>query len=633
MVVFTGGVFLATLLVFIPIYYLSYDFGDGAAILRPLLIAVHNSMRVFILDGEFDIIRDAVSGCSVPFRVIFSLYCAALYVTAPVLTFGNVLSLFQNFRSEMRFTLCQNRPIYIMSALNERSVTLSKSILEKFGDKRPVIVFTDVFEKNEEEEYELLLEARNLNAICLKKDAAHLNIKNKKCDVEMFLIGDDETENVSQAARITETLDAYGKKENVKVFVFATSTGSRYTIDSLDYPSLLSKAAKDHFDNGTFKLRRVDEVQNLVWNTVPEMEIMKLAESGVISVMIAGMGSYGMEFLKTLVWYCQLDGCRLEFNLFDKSHMEAGRPGNALEAMLHRQCPELIEKNPRNIDGDANYDIRCFDNVDFELDTFANMLLGDGEEAERLRRTSIVIVALGDDDQNIETAVYLRSLFDRVNKVVAGTEIKPEQERPSIFSVVYNEKKSGEVNGKAGRAALRDHKGVPYNINFIGSVSEQFSYGNIYDSDLEQSAFHHHISWSEVNKRAYEEMQADGGYSQEDMDNFSYYLKTPEDELKQRTSYERYEYFRHSSIAKEMHQRLKATSKDMTAKTTCLNGGHSQLCECENCVRRKKMEHNRWNAYMRSVGYSYGAKRSDRARLHIDLKNWSELSRWDRAKD
>lgn len=176
----TLGVFVATVLVFVPYYYTGYDFEDPYAFIRPFFISVHHAFRVFILDGEFDTIRDAVSGIAAIPHMLFSFYAALLYVIAPVLTFSNVLSLFKNVKGEIRFYWHKRRPFYIFSELNKRSVALADSITKKETDKTPVIVFTDVFEQDEEDDYELLLKVHDMNAICLKKDITRLNVKKKK---------------------------------------------------------------------------------------------------------------------------------------------------------------------------------------------------------------------------------------------------------------------------------------------------------------------------------------------------------------------------------------------------------------------------------------------------------------------
>ena len=108
-----------------------------------------------------------------------------------------------------------------MSELNEKSIALANSIRKT--DERAVIVFADVFEHDDEENYELMNAARDINAICLKRDVTHLNIIKKKGDVEIFLIGENESENVSQAVQLTTELNEKNKKHNVKIFVFQQS--------------------------------------------------------------------------------------------------------------------------------------------------------------------------------------------------------------------------------------------------------------------------------------------------------------------------------------------------------------------------------------------------------------------------
>ena len=58
-----------------------------------------------------------------------------------------------------------------------------------------------------------------------------------------------------------------------------------------------------------------------------------------------------------------------------------------------------------------------------------------------------------------------------------------------------------------------------------------------------------------------------------------------------------------------------------------------ESCECELCAKRKRIEHMRWNAYMRSLGYVMNETRADRAKTHNDLRAWSELPSDERQKD
>ena len=182
--VFTGGIFVAVLFVFLPVFYYNYElFGDSSYI-RPIFIALHTTIRVFILDGDFDTVANQITDINEAVRLCFSFHSALLYVVAPILTFGNVLSMFKNIRGEAMLSFYKNRSMYIMSELNGCSMSMAQSIYSRWkentkADKKPLIVFTDVFEQNEEDDYELLVKARDLGAICLKKDISKSSLSAK----------------------------------------------------------------------------------------------------------------------------------------------------------------------------------------------------------------------------------------------------------------------------------------------------------------------------------------------------------------------------------------------------------------------------------------------------------------------
>ena len=47
----------------------------------------------------------------------------------------------------------------------------------------------------------------------------------------------------------------------------------------------------------------------------------------------------------------------------------------------------------------------------------------------------------------------------------------------------------------------------------------------------------------------------------------------------------------------------------------------------------KEQEHRRWNAYMRSEGFIYNAKRFDLGKMHSDIRPYSELPSSEKNKD
>lgn len=642
--VYTIGVFVSAVLMFVPIYYTSYNFGDEYNFIRPLLIAIHNSLRVFILDGEFDIIVSSLGNQNETLRVCFSLYSAFLYVIAPILTFSNVLSLFNNMKGEIRYKWYKRKKHFIMSELNGKSIALARSIYNR--QNNVVIVFTDVFEQNEEDDYELLTQARDINAICLKKDICQLDFINKKGDVEVFLIGNDESENVSQAVRITTELNKMNSKHNVKVFVFSTKPSAAYIIDSIKYDNLLQYAKNCEYGENCFKLRRIDEKQQLIWNTVPKMKLFDIANchDRTLSALIVGFGSYGIELFKTLVWYCQFEGYKLQINIVDKCGKRIEEK-NYIESLIKRDCPELLKKNGAASNGDAQYDIKIFSGVDALTADIDELLLYGGNDsvelsiAKRLKATNLAFVSLGDDDMNIEVSIRLRSLFDRINGVMAKKNIGWKDETVDIYSIVYDDQKSSILYNEHVEDLkdniLLNHKDVPYHIHFIGGMSSQFDYQNIYDAELEKCAKEHHTGWVEIEERIYNEwLKAN---NKDAIENHEWYFSGEKDEEaaeSARKKYEQYEYYRLSSIAKELYQREIRNNSVLLSKTTCLETETKQTCKCENCIRRKKSEHMRWNAYTRVIGYTYkNGVRADRALLHDKLCEWERLPELDRQKD
>lgn len=623
--VYTIGVFLSVVAVFIPICYTGCEFEDKYTFFRPLLLAVHNAFRIFILDGDFDIVTQSLSKEPTGLYVAFTAYAALLYVVAPVLTFGNVLSLFKNIKGELYYRWCKRKKFFIMSELNKRSIALAKSIYNDpdIDKKKIVIVFTDVFEQHEERDFELLTQAWDMHAICLKKDVCHVDIISKKNDVEIFIIGDNESENISQAVRLTTELDRKNKKYNVKIFVFSSKPSAAYIIDSVKYKNLLEHAEKNDYEENCFKLRKINERQQLIWNEVPRMNLFKLADRNdkTLSVMIAGFGSYGIELFKMLVWYCQAEDYKLQINILDKQE-------KLIESLIQRECPELLEKNRCKDDGEAQYDIEIFSGVDMLSADLDMLLLRDqSARANRLKATNLAFVSLGDDDLNIEVAIRLRSLFDRVRGIKASKDISWEEEAVSIYSVVYDDEKSkvlhNENVAEQRSRILMNHQDIPYHIHFVGGMSSQFAYRNIYNSELEKCAYAHHKGWVDVEEKIYREFNLE-----EKLKELEAY-KTSESVKKSREKYEQYEYFRRSSIAKELYQRA---MKD-DPRLVCLEGGTKQTCQCRNCIRRKKNEHMRWNAYTRAIGFSYHKKRADRALLHNNLQAWNQLPETDRHKD
>jgi len=723
--VITVGVYIAMVLQYIPILHV--EAVKGNLLLRCLgtaALSFAEALRVFAIDGDFQKVQNGVQCIqNADLRLAYTVTAYVGFVVAPVLTGGFVLSFFTGLFANIRYFFCGKRPTMIFSKLNAQSIALAKSIREAEAEarsesKKPwkvpssVIVFADVFYENNDDDYTLLCSAKEIGALCLKRDITHLSL-GKKNKVKMFVIGDDESENLAQAIALTEE---YKGRHGTSIYVYATSIGSGYIMDSLKkgdllLPDKLKKqiAAADYnrvekaigdgitenkwypTDEG-FNITRVDSVYNLVLDTFCNSNVFQLCNATrtdkVISLLIVGMGEYGKQILKTALWYCQMDGYKLEINVVDSGKDKNGVLRD-IEEVLRQECPEVITKNPSRQDGDAYYDLHFYKNIDCFSAAFDD-LFKNPVPKERIKRTLMAFVALGNDDKNIQVAVMLRRLFDRLhgNDADFCKEVKtnPEKDLPVIYAVVYDDQKARNlnVNAQTEKTAvagtvtektaekeaeddsfLVDHKENPFHIHFIGNLSSHYSYAGLLKmAETEWKAFKYHMYWVNIEKTIRQgiseagiEMYAENAsllqeiLQQEKVSDASkiewddLYLRREKEEDERDVlsgaligdieKYMRFEYYRYSSIAKACHKEMleDVFGEEKRCETQKPKEGKNPLCRCSACEWRRKSEHMRWNAYMRSVGFRFGEPRVDRAYVHDCLRPWKELPWRTRFKD
>ncbi len=549
-----AGVFVAALFAFFPVHRVMAESGEWGE-WQAILLSLFNTMQIFALGCEFGVVSDGMLQCPAIIDAIYRVWIAVLFVLAPIFTFGFVLSLFKNISEYFRYLLSFFKETFVFSELNERSLALASDI--KRNHPKAAIVFTDVFEGNDERSYELVKQAQKIDAITFKKDILVINFNghSSRTGISFFAIAYDETENLNQALKLIET---YRKRKNTRVYVFSTKVESEILLTSID--------------KGEMKVRRINEVQSLVNRILFERgEILfdsaKEGEDGSkhISALVIGMGRHGTEMTKALAWFGQMDGYTLEINAFDRDPLA--------EEKFICSAPELMSEkyNGVTVDGEAQYKISIHPGIDVETSTFA-------EEIAKLGNTTYVLVALGNDDVNINTAIRLRMYFERM-KIY-----------PVIHSIVYNSQQKNALSG------AKNYRGQPYDIEFIGDMESSYTEDVIIDSALEEDALRRHLKWGKE-----EEFWA-------------------------------YEYNYRSSVASAIH---------MAARIKCGIPGTDKREEELSAEERhtiEVLEHRRWNAYMRAEGYVFsGSKdkssRNDLAKMHHDLVDFSSLTEEEKRKD
>ena len=549
-----AGVWFSGFFNFFPMHYDAAGEGISAAA-RAFFLSVYNATQVFTIGTEYQVITEGLVNCEGWLHTAYSVWSAVLFVIAPIFTFGFVLSLFKNITEKLKLIIAYNKDIYIFSELNEGSLALAEDI--KKHSPQAVIAFTDVFEESEEKMYEFAEKARTLGAICFKKDllAVDFTHHSKKSNMYFFMIDENENENLNQAIQV---IGKYKNRKNTQLYVFSTKTESELLLTAVH--------------KGEVKVRRINHIQALISRVLYEegkflFEDALEAEDGVrdISAVIVGMGRHGTEMMKALAWYCQMDGYRISIDGFDIRKNSADK--------LRAESPELLDEKYNGVvtEGEAQYRITLHPGCNVEGYSFY-------EEICKLKKATYVLVALGNDDRNINAAVRLRMWFERIGA------------KPRIQTIVYDDKQGKALTG------VVNYRGKPYDIEFIGGLRSSYTRDVIMGTELEQEALKRHLKWGNE-----EEFWA-------------------------------YEYNYRSSTASAIHRRARIACGIAGAEKA-----ESELTDAEKDVIGL-LEHKRWNAYMRAEGYVYTGSRdpktrNDLAKTHHDLVPYGMLSQSDKDKD
>ena len=202
------------------------------------------------------------------------------------------------------------------------------------------------------------------------------------------------------------------------------------------------------------RIRRVSDIKSLVQAILEKNgeKIFKVAEetnNKTLSILIVGMGKIGFEMAKTLVWFGQMEGYRLEITCVDKE--------KNIENKFQAFCPELMKLNDNfEDDGEAQYLLNIKSECPIESLDFIDII--------NSKKFTYVFVAFGTDELNINSSIYLRTLF------------KQKGENPMIQTVIRSFDRM-EILKK-----LVDMKNQSYEIDFI-------------DSDLINEGLQRHLKW------------------------------------------------------------------------------------------------------------------------------------------
>ncbi|MBO5652602.1 MAG: hypothetical protein J6S44_00125 [Clostridia bacterium] len=707
-----AGVFVSATLFFFPLYWAS--FAEKADLVtrffKTLLISVHHTIRLFIIDTDFDWIRELSMELPTLQSTVFSSFAALLFILAPFMTFGVILSFFQNFTAYVQLFLHPFTDLYIFSELSERSLALATDIKKnhKVAAKRVAAAHARL--KEAKKQYKALSKEKNEALDDAKKELAQataeygeakqslrnagkcykqakkvyaaLKEEHQKAE-EQFLQQKKSYDELKSSfeenkplspedeaclAKAKESLDQAGKdrkqtkdrlaeaekklhvaEKNAKdVMVLFADVFEQNTEDSYELlekakgirslcfkKDILSLRLRSRSKKSVMRFFLISETEEEE-NIKHAMTIAKdpsYSERENVTLYVFSTGAAGELLLSSLgetkVQVRRVEAARslITYTLDQKGEqlfdnaiptdtdeklisalvVGVGSQGTEMikaltwycqmegyrieinafdqdplaEERFAHKCPELYSPacNGIYVEGEAQYKIKIHAGVSTDALSF--------EEAIRHHKNAtFVFVSQGSDDRNIRTALDLRILFARMGK------------HPIIQAVVYNS------DTKNALQDARNADGKPYDLDLIGDLDELFSEAVIVNSELEEAAAAIHLR-----------------YLSGDM--------TEEEHMR---NLFRYEYNYRSSMASALHGRLRIKRGVMGA-----GKAEEDLTVAERDAI-ERIEHRRWNAYMRSEGFVYSGSpdkksRNNLAKMHHNLVPFDVLSEEDKRKD
>ncbi len=491
------GTAVAVFLIFIS-YRLSNDLVDSAMIPASLF----NTFRVFLFNEDLTFVLEGTS----EYRL--HLYISSMYVVAPVLLIGSIITyiLEMSTRAKLLIMRLRAKEIYIFSELNEKSLLLAEDLAHK--QERVCSVFAGKPEIIQGELFDLVERSKRCRAILQKSSITELRWLKRMSSkqVSWVLISDDQLLNLQQAIAINEQ---YKSTHNGTVYVFSEQPEAEMLLDTM---------AKDKL-----KIRRVNDRQSAVFNLFSEQPLYQNCENKKIHILIAGASEIGLECLRTAAWCGQMDGFSLKITCADND--------SAAFDKLRLNCPELLE----------SCDI-VLRHADLDSPQLCDLI-------RDYLSVTYVIVARNSDDSSSQTAINIRSAYERFN---FGGHM------PMINVYINSPEQAGLISD------LTNGQGQSYNLQPFGSNLSIYKTEIVFHSKWEQLALEMH-QWL--------------GYDAADFDAM--------------------EYNRKASIAAVVHMQYKLRSAGVASSQD-----YARYIENpSNLDRQARAEHERWNAYMRSVGY------------------------------
>ena len=551
-------------------------------------------------------------------RPLLMLYLSSVNIIAPIAGGAFVFEVLAGIFPQVKYTLSRGawyKDRFYFTSLNESSLALAKSIVSDSQYKHALLVFTDAYADDENEESsELLLSAKALGAICLKDDLLHIPLKcliKRKRRKYIFLSDQEEIENLQTLAQL---LRPERQKDllDTEISVFGTDKKTSNIEDEVIF--LHNRLSAEYEENNVAILpdiAPVNGIRNMAQKLFYEIPLFeglyeKEGREQQINLTIIGSGAIGTELFLNAYWFGQIAGVELNISVISANEtreefiarmdginpdiMATSRVGDrVLDVRIKDSSGTHFVPQPRYF----GFRYEQYDMVDCDLVRFLKTEIG--EDGFRLQDTDYFIVAVGSDEENFLIA-------DKLRQAIGYYHLNEEENKKTIIGyVIYNSDLCRTLNT---RPRYKHVSNLPANefdiyMHAFGSMEEIYSVNNILRNDIRERT-----------------ATIGQNYKKKQSENSS----TRSNQIKTRQYYNK-----RADAARGLHLRYKAFSAGLLTpslfKTGTDEAYRQELIAAEksyinhvssvwsypkyaaNANSLAWMEHRRWNAYMRMNGF------------------------------
>ena len=546
-------------------------------------------LKLFIFDVfPAEIIDDAIGR--------YNAIASVMAIVAPITSATIFFELLTNFFPRLKyFTLHFKvfREKYFFSELNERSITLAKSIKESKGFLSPKIVFTNVNDSELENIKFYQIEAKRLGAICLHDNITTINkhFFNKK---KILLINDNEVENLELLTDLSEGID-YKSLKKSEIYLFCN-----------DYAYMdIEKKFRSKFEgeSDTPIIVPIRHYRNLITNMLEatplyEPIVHKSKGNRILNVTILGIGDIGTEMFLTTYWIGQMLDCKLRINVVSKE------PEGTFEDKLDYINPEILKTTRKNDEllriykdkkefSEPYCEYKYF-SCDIKSDRFDDLLT----KVTGIADTHYFLVSLGSDEENLSVANMLKTEIGRahIQNKAKGKEI----EKTIINYVVYNSSLNKSLSDGSFVCSCSSYEPDIY-MQAVGGIENIYSVKNIFMDNYIAGA---KAADESYNKKQGKEIRKKG-YEKRFKDEYEYWSNLA---LRLHFKYKVFSvgFITKSIFDKDYQENITNACKkyieefrpeqDIKAEEV---SRYPSLVEC----KLQWLEHRRWCAFLRTMGF------------------------------